>query len=208
MSALIQLGPYYGRNITDSRRALATRRTAETVTVYVTAPVISPILEVAISGRSLYVLGFRQQGVREWWEFEPDSGPPVLSPSRRIAGGPASYANLGLAAGTEVVIQPWMLLRELAQFDGRMGDAAKKRKLLLLIFLVSEALRFDSVKAACYAYVSHAGTYFGAPAHYYRNPADLAGHRFVFTDPLVQTVKNWRTRTEAGSPDIGLPWLG
>jgi hypothetical protein len=204
---LLQLGPYYGRNITDSRRFLGTRREG-VVTVYVTAPITAPLLEVAIDGHTLYVLGFRRQGERSWWEFEPDSDQPRLDPFRRIAGGPATYFNLGLAAGTEVVLPPWLLLTELAGFNGLMGDAAKKRKLLLLTFLVSEALRFDSVKAACYAYISNSVTYFGAPEHYYRNPADLGGHRFTFTEPLMQTVQNWRTRTTAANPDIGLPWIG
>jgi hypothetical protein len=104
-------------------------------------------------------------------------------------------------------MQPWRLLMELAVFDGLMGDGTKRRKLLLLIFLVSEALRFDSVKAACNAYVSNVATYFGAPDYYYRNPADVAGHRFAFTEQLVQTVQNWRTRTAAGSSDIALPWM-
>lgn len=206
-ATFIQLGPYYGRNITDARRYMATRRTRGTVTVYVAAPITSPILEVAIDGRSLYVLGLRPQGLQRWWEFEPESDQPRLEPAALIAGGPATYSNLGLTAGTEVVMEPWGLLREFATFNGLMGDAAKKRKLLLLIFLVSEALRFESVKAACYAYVSHAVTYFGAPDHYYRNPADLAGHRFVFTEKLVHTVKNWSKQSVHGGPDIALPWL-
>ncbi len=217
MSAFIQLGPYYGRNITELRRAIAERRAAGAITVYLTAPVTSPVLEIAIDGRSLYVLGFRELGARAWWEFEPDTDtglllpavrPGLLLPAVRIAGGPASYGNLGLTADTEVVMQPWQLVRELAAFDGRLGDAAKKRKLLLLISLVSEALRFDSVKAACYAYVSNAPAYFGAPEHFHRHPEHMAGHRFVFTERLVETVRNWRKRTEAGSPDIGLPWIG
>ncbi len=206
-ATFIQLGPYYGRNVTDARHYLARRRARGAVTVYVAAPITSPILEVAIDGRSLYVLGFRRQGLPRWWEFEPDGDQPRLAPLSRIASGPATYSNLGLTAGTEVVMQPWWLLRDLAAFDGLMGDDAKKRKLLLLIFLVSEALRFELVKAACYAYVSNAVTYFGAPDHYYRNPGDLAGHRFVFTEQLVQTVQNWSSRTVGRSPDVALPWL-
>jgi hypothetical protein len=206
-ATFIQLGPYYGRNITDARRYMATRRAHGAVTVYLAAPITSPILEVAIDGHSLYVLGLRRQGLPRWWEFEPDGDQPRLGPAARIASGPATYSNLGLTAGTEVVVQPWALLRELATFNGLMGDDAKKRKLLLLIFLVSEALRFESVKAACHAYVSNAVTYFGAPDHYYRNPEDLAGHRFVFTEQLVRTVQTWSRQSVAGGPDIALPWL-
>lgn len=105
-------------------------------------------------------------------------------------------------------MQPWRLLNELCEFNGLMGDDAKKRKLLPLIFLVSEALRFDSVKGACYHFVSNATTYFGAPEYYYANPAKMAGHRFVFTEALVNAVQSWRTRTEARHPDLGLPWIG
>jgi len=207
-ASFIQLGSYYNRNITEARRYLAAHRARGVVSVFMVAPITSPVLEIAIDGRSLYVLGFRRQGEQRWWEFEPDGDQPRLSPFARIARGPATYSNLGLTAGTEVVMQPWLLLQELGNFDGLMGDETKKRKLLLLIFLVSEALRFDSVKAACYAYVSNAATYFGAPDHYYRNPDHLAGHRFVFTEPLVHTVQNWRTRSMGGSNDVGLPWIG
>ncbi|MEJ0018565.1 MAG: ribosome-inactivating family protein [Acetobacteraceae bacterium] len=207
-ATFIQLGPYYNRNITDARRYMAAHRERGVVTVYLAAPITSPVIEIAIDGRSLYVLGLRRQGEQRWWEFEPDGDQPHLSPAARIARGPATYSNLGLTAGTDVVMQPWLLLQELGNFDGLMGDDAKKRRLLLLIFLVSEALRFDSVKAACYAYLSHADLYFGAPEHFYRNPADMGRHRFVFTEQLVRTVQNWRTRTAGGNNDIGLPWLG
>ncbi len=209
MSALLQLGPWYGRNVTDARRTIGGRRERVPITIYLTAPITSPILEVAIDGFSLWVLGFRRQGEDKWWEFEPDDPKlPRLAPFRRISSGPATYSNLGLTAGTKVEMQPWRLLMELAAFDGLMGDEPKKRKLLLLIFLVSEALRFDSVKAACYAYLSNAATYFGAPDHYYRRPEDLSGHRFEFTGQLVHTVRNWADQTAARSHDVGLPWLG
>jgi hypothetical protein len=52
MSALIQLGPWYGRNITDTRQTIGARRARGAMTVYVTAPITSPILGVAIDGRS------------------------------------------------------------------------------------------------------------------------------------------------------------
>ena len=207
MATWILLGPSYGRNITEARRAIGAQRVRGVTTVSLVAPITSPILEVAIDGHSLYVLGFRRHGEQRWWEFEPDGDQPRLEPSARIISGPATYSNLGLAAGTDVVMQPWLLLQELGNFDGLMGDAAKRRKLLLLIFLVSEALRFDSVKAACYAYVSNAATYFGAPDHYHHHIEDLGGHRFEFTEQLVDTVRNWSTRSVARNHDIGLPWL-
>jgi hypothetical protein len=208
MATFIQLGPYYNRNISDARRYLAAHRGRGAVSVFMQAPITSSLLEFAIDGHSLRLLGFRRSGDPRWWEFEPDDAKlPRLTPSRRIAGGAATYTNLGLAAGTDVVLRPWLLLQELANFDGRLGDETRKRKLLLLIFLVSEALRFDSVKAACYAYITNAATYFAAPDHFYRNPADMDGHRFVFTPDLVRTVRSWRTQTEAGRGDVILPWL-
>lgn len=208
-SSYIQLGPYYNHNITLTRRIVARQRGRGAVTIYVGAPISAPILEVAIDGHSLYLLGFRRQGDACWWEFESEGNLPALSPSRPIVGGPASYQNLGLTADTEVVMQPWRLLTELSGFDGRIGNTAKERKLLLLlIFLVAEALRFDSVKAACYEYITNPTGYFSAPDHYHRRPADLSGHRFVFTERLVDTVQNWRTLTKARNPDIALPWIG
>jgi hypothetical protein len=39
VSALIQLGPWYGRNITDARRIIGARRVRGVITVFVTAPI-------------------------------------------------------------------------------------------------------------------------------------------------------------------------
>jgi hypothetical protein len=205
--SLIQLGPYYGRNITQVRRAIGKDRSSGVATLYITAPVTAPVIEVAIDRRSLYVLGFRRLGQPKWWAFEADGNLPRLDPADRIQSGPASYSNLELVSDTYVVLQPWQLLNQLATFDGRMGDAVKKRKLLLLVFLVAEALRFDCVKSAGTKYASNAGIYFSEPNHYYRNPEDLAGHRFDFTPSLVETVQNWRMRSIAGGYDVGLPWI-
>src|SRR5690349_15445611 len=103
-ATFIQLGPYYNRNITDARRYMRAHRAFGAVTVYMAAPITSPVIEVAIDGLSLYVLGFRRQGEQRWWEFEPDGNQPPLAPSAPIARGPATYSNLGLTAGTEVVL--------------------------------------------------------------------------------------------------------
>lgn len=226
MSALVTLSQTYHHSITQARRVLAANRTRGGYErIFLSAPITAPLIEVAVDRKSLYVLGFREvaehrgAGKGPWWEFEPDGTLPRLeAPSRIIRSGPASYSNLGLEAGTEVVLEPWHLLNNLAAFDGVMGDAARKRQLLLLIFLVAEALRFDSVKAACHRYAANNEAWFELSDFYRANPTHplrpyrlteghLSGHRFAFTDALVETVKNWRTRTEAGSYDVALPWI-
>lgn len=221
MDALISLGPYYNRNIGQVRQAVRQSRAAglATMTIYVTAPITAPMIEVAVDPRAVWVLGFRALHAPHWWEF-PRTGdlPPVPGPARPIAGPPASYVLLGLGAfarekGT-LVIEPWRLLAALANFDGRLDTDEKRKIIILLIFLVSEAVRFDSMQGLCYRYIAHAERYFSAPDFYYQNRADLTHHTFDFNwsvrrDGRVMTVQeivdSWRRSSEEGSRDVVLP---
>ncbi len=222
MDALISLGPYYNRNIGQVRDAVRQSRAAElsTMTIYVTAPITAPVLEIAVEPHAVWVLGFRALNAAEWWEF-PRTGdlPPVPGPSRTITGPPASYELLGLNRFAEKnpglhIIEPWRLLQELASFNGRVDTDEKRRNIILLIFLVSEAVRFDSMQGFCYRYVSHAERYFADPDFFYRNQAQLTHHTFDFNwsvmrDGRLMTVReivdSWRRSSEAGSRDVVLP---
>lgn len=212
MSGLIQLGPYYNRNVRMTREAVLAKRNAgaRTMVVYLTAPITAPVIEVAIDTASLYVLGLRKLNAPVWWAFEPDGKlPPVPGPSRPIAlGGPASYDNLGLHAGAKHTIAPWKLLNDLSVFDGGSLDPVGRKNLLLVVFLISEAMRFGAVQALCYRYVDNAERYFQAPDHYYANPGDLTDHSIVYSSEIVDKVKSWRQLSERHDFDVLLPWAG
>lgn len=211
MDALLSLGPYYNRNVRHMRDALRRlrERGAETMVIGLTAPITCPIVEVMLETHALYVLGFRDRTAPFWWEFAPDGDlPPIPGPKRRVKGPTANYANLGLRELTSHKIAPWRLLNELSCFDGRLGERRKCANVITMIFLASEAIRFQSIHAVCYRYISNAERYFQAPDEYYRNPEALDDHTMEFSEATKRIVRNWRTASELGSPDIMIPWPG
>ncbi len=214
MSGFLQLDPIYGHTITVLRQTLSkpSKRARGVFSIFVVAPVTSPVLEVAIDPLSLYVLGFRRQSEKTWWEFKPTGKLPQLDNAKPLACGSADYTNLGLEKliNKTVSITPNLLVTRLAYLNGTHIDDDDKWKLLLLIFLVSEALRFDTVKYAGKAYVANADLYFNnrdSPEYYKRNPGDLVGHSFTFTRALVEMVRDWRKHTQSNHNDLGLPWV-
>lgn len=222
MDSLISLGPYYNRNIGQVRNAVRATRAAgqATMTIYVTAPITAPMIEVAVEPHAVWVLGFRALNAAEWWEF-PRTGdlPPVPGRARPIIGPPASYELLGLNRFATKnpgvhVIEPWRLLQALATFNGRVDSDETRKNLILLIFLVSEAVRFDSMQGFCYRYVSHAEQYFRAPDFFYQNKSQLTNHTFDFNwsvwrdgrlMTVLEIVDSWRRSAEARSRDVVLP---
>ena len=72
--------------------------------------------------------------------------------------------------------EPTKLLADLSVFDGKLGDWQKKANAIMLIFLLSEALRFDSDMLACVNWLTGTWT-------------------MRFTDEIKARVKDWgRTR--------------
>ena len=86
------------------------------------------------------------------------------------------YEFLGLRELDNYNIAPMKLLADLSVFDGKLGDWQKKADAVMLIFLLSEALRFDSVMLACVNWLTGTWT-------------------MKFTDEIKARVKDWgRTR--------------
>ena len=221
MDALISLGPYYNRTIGQTRDAVRRSREAglTTMKIYLTAPIVAPIIEVAVTPGRVWVLGFKVLNAPTWWEFKRTGDlPPVPGPASPVQGPAASYELLGLGEFAKAtppvhVIEPWRLLQALATFNGKIGTNAKRKNIVLLLFLVSEAVRFDSMQGLCYRYVSHAEQYFRAPDFYYRNKSALTAHTFDFTwtvrrdgreMAVGEIVDSWRRSAEAGSRDVVL----
>lgn len=213
MDGLISLGPYYNRCIGQVRQDVerCRARGQATMIIGVTAPITAPMLEVMVETHALYVIGFRALSATDWWEFDPEETPPLVpAPKRRIVGPPPNYTDLGLDRFSNHRIAPWKLLEEFVRFDGKVDLDHKRKNVILLIFLVSEALRFDSMQGLCYRYVANAERYFQAPDFYYRHQDTLDDHNFDFDQRITiggrsvgvrEIVRNWRTSSTAGAGD-------
>lgn len=175
----VQLSRYfYSSTVRRVRDDLEGNRSGLAV-VEAAAPINAPVLEIVLDRRSVYLIAFRRQGAREWWGFADDGCPATLpgGPMRPIRGR-NTYSWLGLP--DSINLTPVQLLSQLASFSGTVDrDAA--RCLVLLFFLVPEAIRFDSVFLECARYLS-AGTQFANTLH----PGQ---HR--------QTVTNWAAASAA-----------
>ncbi len=127
-------------------------------------------LEVLIRKFDLYVLGFRGKGAANWYVFTPDEaetsfldknlgesktvgkdknrpGPPKWFPAARIdIGSGGNYNTLGAFdkykyyAGAEII----KAVGALCAFKGK-GTEFDASAAVILIFAISEAMRFDSV---------------------------------------------------------------
>ena len=185
----VQLSRYfYGSTLKRVRDDLAANRTGIAV-VEVATPINAPVLEVALDRRSVYLLGFRARGAREWWGFVADGCPPALPGGAvRAIRGRSTYPWLGLPE--RINITPVRLLSGLAGFGGTV-DSESARRLVLLLFLLPEALRFDNVLMECSRYLS-IGTSFAHVLHPARYRA---------------TVTNWSGATR-GDPNVLLAHAG
>ena len=186
----VQLSPYfYASTLAKLRRDILADRSGWAV-VELATPVTSPVIEVALDRRTAYVLGFRLAGRAQWWAFQDRD-----KPLPRLPGGPCrwsglsgSYAELGLPAS--INMRPDKLLNLLAAYDGR-PDPQFCRAVVLLLFLVAEALRFDSVLMECVAYFSQ-----GAGTANTLHPGALGS-----------VVKNW-AKAPAGDRNLLVAHLG
>ena len=153
------------------------------------APINSPKLHVAIDRHSLYLLGWKPISSDQWWAFEENGQLPKLPGGgvRRI-NGKMDYEFLGLREFDSYNIPPTKLLADLSVFDGKLGDWQKKANAIMLIFLMSEALRFDSVMLACVNWLTGTWT-------------------MKFTDEIKARVKDWAHSTGRRDRDVLLEHL-
>jgi hypothetical protein len=214
MSGSVQLllGPTYQPTLWDLRKRVAVARRGGEPLVFISlsAPITSDVVEVAIEGGSLYLIGIRAAGGR-WFEFAPDTpegspagGRPRLPGSSWIMAGGlralSTYRALRLgwvireapgARGSVVYTgDPNTLLRFFRTWDGQIGGHHVRLNLCVLIFVVCEALRFRSIETACARWIRPIG---GEAS----DPGGLA-----ITEAMLDTVQNWHDRAARGDPDI------
>ncbi len=140
----IQLSRYfYASTIAKLRRHVAGNRSGIAV-IEVAAPINAPVIHVAMDRQTTYILGFRTTQAPHWWAFkEKDKPLPTLPglPSRSM-GLTGSYTELGLPSSINMPAEE--LLSRLAGFSGA-PDPNFCRGMVLLLFLVAEAMRFESL---------------------------------------------------------------
>jgi hypothetical protein len=184
----IQLGDLYSWSIKEQRRRLSSNRTGIEV-FEVSAPIDGPKLHVALDRHSLYLLGWKSISSSQWWAFEEDGKLPKLpGGSVQRINGKMDYEFLELRNLASYNISPVKLLTDLSVFDGKLGDWQKKANAIMLIFLLSEALRFDSVVVACVKWLTDTWT-------------------LKFTDEIKARVKDWAKSTGRGDRDVLLEHL-
>lgn len=203
----LALGPTYPPQLWDlckhvaAERRLTKGRPERVIFVELSAPITSPVIEVAILSGSLYLIGVRRKG-GSWFEFQPDTershpGQPVAGPrlkgSRWIMKGnrPAlfSYRELGIPDAAKAKErqgyaltyrgQPADLLCAFGEWNGILNTDEQRIRMAMLFFVVCESLRFRSVEHAVARWVR---------AHVTDKPSD----GFVFTSAMIEKVQKWR----------------
>lgn len=180
----IQLSRYfYASTIAKLRAHVAGNRNGIAV-VEVAAPINAPLIHVAMDRETTYILGFRTTQAQHWWAFkEKDKPLPTLPglPSRSM-GLTGSYTELGLPPS--INMRPEQLLARLAGFSGA-PDPDFCQGIVLLLFLVAEAMRFESLLFEGQRYFGH-----GTPDFATIHPAAHAA-----------TVQNWK-KSLPGDPNV------
>jgi len=127
--------------------------------IIVKAPIVTPKLRVVLDRCSFWLYALRLDSEVRWWHFNDFfstagvNAPhwPDISKSDPIVGE-SNYPFLGIDDPVRYTITPVKLVNDLCDFAGRaggkLGDTEKRRNMMLLIFLVSEAARFHSMSRA------------------------------------------------------------
>jgi hypothetical protein len=122
--------------------------------VEVAMPINAPLIQIAMNRGDAFIRGFRVPTAPHWWAFKEDDKPlPTLPgyPSRSM-GLTGNYAELGLP--TAINMPPGRVLNLVAGYDGRRRSPDFCQAIVLLLFLLAEALRFDNVLMECVRYFS------------------------------------------------------
>ncbi len=211
----VQLSNYFYASTLARLREDILRDRSGLVSFEVATPISALMIHVAMRRDSTYVLGYRPDRLKTWWVFQEPDRPlpaPFGQPSRsmRLTG---SYTELGLgAAGAGAVdstdpsninddlsntsgaarlnMRPERLLTLLDGYDGN-PDPEFCQAIVLLLFLVAEALRFDNVLRECIRYFTAIPPY-------------ACSIRPGF---FASTVRNW-AGSRPGHPNVLVPYLG
>jgi hypothetical protein len=183
----VQLSRYlYPFTIKELRYRIGLERQGVEV-VEIWAPIDAPQVAVAIDRRSLYLFGLRALPGGPWYVFRdyPRPGNPPGAPVVEV-DEELNYSRLLGAAPSAISMPPVQLLTAAAGFGRDRATPQQLKALAALMFLVPEALRFDSVVLAAMRYFE--GNYLPV--------GDLLG-----------TVQNWRAATAADDSNVLLPHI-
>ncbi len=160
----LQLSTYfYASTLAKLRHDIDGNRTGLAM-IEVGAPINAPLVQVAMDRRSTWVLGFRAASGGNWWAFQEEGKPLPALPGApvRPMGLTGSYTELVLPSS--INMRPEEVLNKLASYEGAPAPRFCQA-IVLLLFLVAEALRFDSVLLECARYFS-VGAYTIHPARF------------------------------------------
>ena len=201
------LGPKYDPTMWDLRKRVSSARKADEPLVFVKimTPINSPPIGVAIESGSLYLVGI-QTAKGNWFEFAPEKpvdARPRLPNSRWIMAGARralfSYRALRLESNIsgktnatgEIIFgeDASELVRFFGLWDGQIGRFDARRNVWVLIFVICEALRFQSILKACAQWINRRG--------------EMA-HGLTIDKKMLDKVQNWHTHSGAvkTDPDI------
>lgn len=183
----VQLSRYlYPFTIKELRYRIGLRREGVEV-VEVWAPIDAPQVAVAIDRRSLYLFGLRALPGGPWYVFRDYARPadppgaPVVEVDEEL-----NYSRLLGAAPSAISMPPVQLITLAAGFGRDRATPQQLQALAALMFLVPEALRFDSVMLAAMRYFDG---------------------NFLPVGNLLGTVQNWRVASATDDSNVLLPHL-
>ena len=89
--------------------------------------------------------------------------------------------------------QPAALLRFIRHWDGKITGYDARLSLWVLIFVLSESLRFRSIENTCARWIRPIGG---------TSPDHAGWPVLTITKAMLDTVQNWHARARAGDSDI------
>ena len=184
----VQLSPYlYPFCLRELRYRIGLARQGIEV-IEVWAPIDAPRIAVAIDRRSLYMFGLRALPGGPWIVFRDydrpadPPGAPVIEIDEDL-----NYSVLLGADPSAIALPPVQLLSLAAGFGRSRTSPRQLQSIVALMFLVSEALRFDSVMLAAMRYFDQG---------------------FLPVGELLETVQDWAGATQRGEGDVLMAHLG
>lgn len=184
----VQLSPYlYPFCLRELRYRIGLARDGVEV-IEVWAPINAPRIAVAIDRRSLYLFGLRALPDGPWYCFRDYARPadppgaPVVEIDEEL-----NYARLLGAAPSAIAMTPVQLLTLASDFGRARASPRQLQALAALMFLVPEALRFDSVMLAAMRYFDQG---------------------FLPVADLLATVQNWAGASADEHDDVLMSHLG
>ncbi len=184
----VQLSPYlYPFCMREMRYRIGLQRQGVEV-IEVWAPINAPRVAIAIDRRSLYLFGLRALPEGPWYCFRDYARPadppgaPVIEIDEEL-----NYSRLLGAAPSAIAMTPVQLLTLASDFGRARVSPRQLQALAALMFLVPEALRFDSIMLAAMRFFDQG---------------------FLPVADLLDTVQNWAEATALDHENVLMPHIG